>query len=135
MAVFSKVFAYQRTTMLSARLSVRYPNDHSASHENPDHFTDLLAPPESTTIVEAELVLQSSEDLQTDQISPCIEYNTRSLSNISHGYTQRPQEKYEIVWFCSICHDGPLADWRNQCTNCGHERCGYCAEEKTKKRT
>jgi hypothetical protein len=29
------------------------------------------------------------------------------------------------VWYCSVCGDGPIADW-NPCCTCGHAYCGSC---------
>ncbi|EUC48366.1 hypothetical protein COCMIDRAFT_34238 [Bipolaris oryzae ATCC 44560] len=36
-----------------------------------------------------------------------------------------------VVWFCSVCKDGPKGDWQNVCTACNHQRCSACVLEKT----
>lgn len=31
-----------------------------------------------------------------------------------------------MVWFCSICSDGPKRRWQDRCDHCGHNKCSSC---------
>lgn len=38
----------------------------------------------------------------------------------------RANKPTESTWFCSICNDGPYAQWQTSCQQCGHRRCTQC---------
>lgn len=42
----------------------------------------------------------------------------------------RANKATESKWYCSICNDGPYAQWQISCQQCRHRRCTQCQVEK-----
>jgi hypothetical protein len=53
--------------------------------------------------------------------------------NLSHvaNVAKKGRPETMIVWFCSVCGDGPNGTWRDVCPICDHVSCYDCKREET----